>query len=64
MSFIEISNVSKFWGDVKAVENININVDEGEFVVLLGPSGCGKSTTLRLIAGLESVSSGEISIAG
>ena len=47
MSFIEISNVSKFWGDVKAVENLNINVDEGEFVVLLGPSGCGKSTTLR-----------------
>ena len=66
MSFIEISNVSKFWGDIKAVENlnININVDEGEFVVLLGPSGCGKSTTLRLIAGLESVTSGEISIAG
>ena len=55
MSFIEISNVSKFWGDIKAVENLNINVDEGEFVVLLGPSGCGKSTTLRLIAGLESV---------
>ena len=64
MSFIEISNVSKFWGDVKAVENLNINVDEGEFVVLLGPSGCGKSTTLRLIAGLESITSGEISIAG
>ena len=62
MSFIEISNVSKFWGDVKAVENLNINIVEGEFVVLLGPSGCGKSTTLRLIAGLESVSSGEISI--
>ncbi len=58
MSFIEISNVSKFWGDVKAVENININVDEGGFVVLIGPSGCGKSTTLRLIAGLENVSSG------
>ena len=64
MSFIEISNVSKLWGDVKAVENLNINVDEGEFVVLLGPSGCGKSTTLRLIAGLESITSGEISIAG
>ena len=64
MSFIEINNVSKFWGDIKAVENLNINVDEGEFVVLLGPSGCGKSTTLRLVAGLESVTSGEISIAG
>ena len=63
MSFIEIINVSKFWGDIKAVENLNISVDEGEFVVLLGPSGCGKSTTLRLIAGLESVTSGEISIA-
>ena len=45
MSFIEISNVSKIWGDIKAVENLNISVDEGEFVVLLGPSGCGKSTT-------------------
>jgi len=57
-------NVSKFWGDVRAVEKLNIKIEEGEFVVLLGPSGCGKSTTLRLIAGLENVSSGGIFIGG
>ena len=64
MSFIELKNVSKYWGDVRAVEKLNINIEEGEFVVLLGPSGCGKSTTLRLIAGLENVSSGGIFIGG
>ena len=64
MSLIELKNVSKYWGDVRAVEKLNINIEEGEFVVLLGPSGCGKSTTLRLIAGLENVSSGGIFIGG
>ena len=64
MNFIELKNVSKYWGDVRAVEKLNINIEEGEFVVLLGPSGCGKSTTLRLIAGLENVSSGGIFIGG
>ena len=64
MSLIELKNVSKYWGDIRAVEKLNINIEEGEFVVLLGPSGCGKSTTLRLIAGLENVSSGEVFIGG
>ena len=64
MSLIELKNVSKYWGDDRAVEKLNINIEEGEFVVLLGPSGCGKSTTLRLIAGLENVSSGGIFIGG
>ena len=64
MSFIELNDVAKYWGDVKAVEKFNLKIEEGDFVVLLGPSGCGKSTTLRLIAGLESVSSGEIIIDG
>ena len=64
MSLIELKNVSRYWGDVRAVEKLNINIEEGEFVVLLGPSGCGKSTTLRLIAGLENVSSGEVFIGG
>ena len=64
MSLIELRNVSRYWGDVRAVEELNINIEEGEFVVLLGPSGCGKSTTLRLIAGLESVSAGGIFIGG
>ncbi len=52
MSLIELKNVSRYWGDVRAVEKLNINIEEGEFVVLLGPSGCGKSTTLRLILAL------------
>src|SRR5712672_653362 len=47
-----------------AVKNINLNIDNGEFMVLVGPSGCGKSTTLRMIAGLERVTSGTISIGG
>jgi len=64
MSLIELKNVSKYWGDVRAVAKLNINIEEGQFVVLLGPSGCGKSTTLRLIAGLENVSSGGIFIEG
>ena len=64
MSLIELRNVSRYWGDVRAVEKLDINIEEGEFVVLLGPSGCGKSTTLRLIAGLESVSAGGIFIDG
>ena len=64
MSFIELNNVSKYWSDVKAVDKFNLKIEQGDFVVLLGPSGCGKSTTLRLIAGLENVSSGEITIDG
>ena len=64
MNLIELKNVSKYWGDVRAVAKLNINIEEGQFVVLLGPSGCGKSTTLRLIAGLENVSSGGIFIGG
>ncbi len=40
MSLIELRNVSRYWGDVRAVEKLNINIEEGEFVVLLGPSGC------------------------
>ena len=64
MSFIELNDVSKYWSDVKAVDKFNLKIEQGDFVVLLGPSGCGKSTTLRLIAGLEDVSSGEITIDG
>jgi len=60
---VVLENVSKiFPGSVKAVENTNLEIQDREFVVLVGPSGCGKSTTLRMIAGLEEVSSGTISI--
>ncbi len=64
MSVIELQDVSRYWGEVRAVEKLNLKIEHGEFVVFLGPSGCGKSTTLRLIAGLENVTSGNIFIAG
>lgn len=62
MSRIEIRRLVKAWGTVKAVDDISFQVAEGTLTVLLGPSGCGKSTILRLIAGLDTVSSGQISI--
>ena len=51
-------------GGVRAVEGFDLRIADGEFVVLVGPSGCGKSTTLRMIAGLEEITEGSISIAG
>ncbi len=64
MSQIDISAVTKFYGNVQAIHGIDIHVNEGEFAVLVGPSGCGKSTLLRMIAGLTEISGGEISIGG
>jgi multiple sugar transport system ATP-binding protein len=65
MATVELRNVSKLYGaNVKAVDNVNITINDKEFVVLVGPSGCGKTTTLRMIAGLEDISSGEIYIDG
>jgi sn-glycerol 3-phosphate transport system ATP-binding protein len=64
MSQITVRNISKLWGATAAVEDVSFKADAGSFLVLLGPSGCGKSTTLRLIAGLEQVSSGRILIGG
>ncbi len=61
---LELSNLTKAWGDTTAVNEIDLSVEGGSFTVLLGPSGCGKSTTLRLIAGLEEATSGQISIGG
>jgi multiple sugar transport system ATP-binding protein len=61
---IELVEVCKDYGSVRAVDNVDLAIAEGEFVVLLGPSGCGKSTLLKLIAGLEDVSHGEIYIGG
>ncbi len=62
VSAIRLEQVSKHWDAIRAVENISFSVDEGTLLVLLGPSGCGKSTTLRLVAGLEVVTSGRIFI--
>lgn len=64
MTEVTLSNVIKLYGKLKAVHGIDLDIKDGEFVVLVGPSGCGKSTTLRMIAGLEDISGGEISIDG
>jgi len=62
MAGVSIRHLYKKFGDVTAVNDVNIDVQDKEFLVLVGPSGCGKSTTLRLIAGLEEITSGEIQI--
>ncbi|MFN4130331.1 MAG: ABC transporter ATP-binding protein [Paracoccaceae bacterium] len=64
MSGVSIQNVEKSFGAVRVIQEINIEIDDGAFVVLVGPSGCGKSTLLRLIAGLEDVTGGSIRIGG
>jgi ABC-type sugar transport system ATPase subunit len=61
---IELYNLEKSFGAVKAVKNLNFTIEDGEFVVFVGPSGCGKTTTLRMIAGFEDPTSGEIRIDG
>src|SRR5262249_17400367 len=62
MASIAIEHVVKRFGDVTVVDDVSIDAIDGEFLVLLGPSGCGKTTTLRMVAGLEAVSSGVIRI--
>src|SRR5437764_4282349 len=64
MADIVLTNVHKVYGHVVAVKDINLDIKDREFVVLVGPSGCGKSTTLRMIAGLEEISGGTIAIGG
>ncbi|WP_092893166.1 ABC transporter ATP-binding protein [Halopelagius inordinatus] len=62
MSKLRLSDVTKVYNDVLAVEEVNLTVRDGEFLVLVGPSGCGKSTTLRMIAGLETITAGTVEI--
>ena len=64
MAEVALHQVVKKYGDVEAVRAIDLDIPDNEFVVLVGPSGCGKSTTLRMIAGLEEITSGDISIGG
>ncbi len=61
---VEITGVSKRFGDVVAVDDIDLRIDDGEFFALLGPSGCGKTTTLRMIAGLDFPTTGSLKIFG
>ena len=63
MSEIRLEQVGKVYaGDVRAVDDVNLTIASGEFMVLVGPSGCGKTTSLRMIAGLEEVTEGDLKI--
>jgi multiple sugar transport system ATP-binding protein len=64
MAAVDIDKVDKFFGSTQVLHEVEIDITDGEFVVLVGPSGCGKSTLLRMIAGLEEITRGEISIGG
>jgi multiple sugar transport system ATP-binding protein len=62
MADVRLKNIRKLYGQVEAVKDFTLNITAGEFIILVGPSGCGKTTTLRMIAGLETITSGEIYI--
>ncbi|MBB3310188.1 multiple sugar transport system ATP-binding protein [Rhizobium sp. BK196] len=64
MANVQVSDVTKRYGALQVMHGVSVDIEDGEFVVLVGPSGCGKSTLLRMIAGLETVSSGDIRIGG
>src|SRR4249919_402163 len=64
MAHVSLRNVVKHFDDTVAVRGIDLDISDKEFVVLVGPSGCGKSTTLRMIAGLEDITGGEIRVDG
>jgi multiple sugar transport system ATP-binding protein len=64
MAAVQIKNVEKYFGTTHIIRGVNIDIEDGQFTVLVGPSGCGKSTLLRMIAGLEEITSGEVLIGG
>ena len=64
MTGVRLSGVRKHFGDVLVIDDLSLEINSGEFVVFLGPSGCGKSTLLRMIAGLETVDTGQIHLEG
>jgi len=64
MASIDIQSVRKSYGDLAVLHGVDLEIKDGEFIVLVGPSGCGKSTLLRMIAGLEDISSGQVQIGG
>ena len=64
MATLELKDVKKRFGNTEVIHGVSVDVSDGEFIVIVGPSGCGKSTLLRMVAGLETVSDGEIAISG
>ena len=62
MPFLEFEDIDKSFGENNVISKFNLKVEKGEFIVLLGPSGCGKSTLLRMIAGLEKIDGGKITL--
>ena len=65
MASVSFQHVTKMYEpDIKAVDDLNLEIEDGEFVVLVGPSGCGKTTTLRCVAGLEELTAGVVKIGG
>ncbi len=64
MADVNLQDVHKSFGNTEIIHGISCDIKDGEFIVILGPSGCGKSTVLRMVAGLEVISSGEIRING
>ena len=64
MTFLQLNNLQKSYGANTVVKQFDLSIERGEFVTFLGPSGCGKTTTLRMVAGFETPSSGEIRIDG
>ncbi|KAB8042751.1 ABC transporter ATP-binding protein [Janthinobacterium aquaticum] len=64
MAYLQLKNIEKFFGEHRAIKGIDLEIKQGEFVVFVGPSGCGKSTLLRLIAGLEPIDNGTLSLDG
>src|ERR1700761_9120437 len=64
MAAVQLSGIFKRYGETQVVHGIDLDIDDGEFVVLVGPSGCGKSTLMRMVAGLEEISGGELMIGG
>ena len=64
MANVKLKNIQKSYGTVEVIKGVDIDIEDGEFVVFVGPSGCGKSTLLRMIAGLEDISGGELEIGG
>ena len=64
MAYVELRDVTKLFGTVRAVDKLNLSIEKGECFSFLGPSGCGKTTTLRMVAGFEDLDEGEIEVGG